>query len=354
MGAAIKAPMKVTGADTSRPLAGWRFAPVLAPARLLALLTALLCAAGLSVMTPAGTALAAYPGRDGLIAFVRDGNIYTINPAHPTTAPVRLTTGGHASGPRWSPNGARIAYVDSGNLWVMRANGSAKKRLTNAAPRYTDSRPSWSPNGKYLAFVQTRRGHSYGYLDRYNLAGHNVRHFTTTLNGKLRQVAALPAPVAWTWTPTSSTENGSFIAYEGAAALCAYPHRYCLNLLGFDSQAKYRNGFPSAADVDTTFRLTDPDWYPIDPAFATQLMTTQETCTASHCTPEGLDQTITAAPTFAGAYEGVYSPTGALIAYVKGSGRHAHVYYASALAAPTKLVAGSQPDWQPLTAAAVN
>jgi Dipeptidyl peptidase IV (DPP IV) N-terminal region len=348
MRATSKARMRVTTADASQPLAGRRFATAFAPARLVALLAALLCAAGLLVTMPAGPALAAYPGRDGLIAFVRDGNIYTINPAHPAAGAVRLTTGGHASGPRWSPNGARIAYVDNGNLWVMKANGGEKKRLTDAAPRYTDSRPSWSPNGRYLAFVQTRRGHSHGYLDRYNLAGHNVRHFTTTLNGTLRQVAALPAPVAWTWTPTSSTGHGSFIAYEGAAALCAYPHHYCLNLLGFDSQAKYRNGFPSAEDVDTTFRLTDPDWYPIDPAFATQLLTTQETCTASHCTPQGLDQKVSASPTYPGAYEGVYSPTGAMIAYVKGSGRHAHVYVASDLAGPTKLAAGSQPDWQPL------
>jgi WD40-like Beta Propeller Repeat len=347
MQATITGQMRETGRDASRPRAGHRFSPALTPARLLALLVALLCAAALSVTMPAGRALAAYPGKDGRIAFVHNGNIFTINPSDVAAGAVRLTTDGHASGPRWSPNGARIAYLDKGDLWVMKANGTSKRRLTGTAPRYTDSRPSWSPNGRYLAFVQTRRGHAYGYLARYNLARHNVRMFTTTINGTLQQVAALPAAVAWTWTPVSAG-HGSYIAYEGAAKLCPFRHHYCLNLLGFDSQAKYRNGFPSAEDDDTAFRLTDPDWYPIRPKFATQLMTTQETCTASHCTPQGLDLEVLAAPSFPGGYEGVYAPTATLIAYVKGAGRQAHIYYASARGEATKLVAGSQPDWQPL------
>lgn len=313
-------------------------------------MTALLSGIALSATVLTGIAQAAYPGRDGLIAFVRDGDIFAINPDSPAGGAVRLTADGHASGPRWSPNGRLIAYLDSGNLWLMKASGSGKKRLTDSAPRYTDSRPSWSPNGAYLAFVQTRRGHADGYLVRYNVARHNVRYFTTTVGGSLQRVAALPAPVAWTWTPEPpSNDHGSFIGYEGAGTLCPYAHRYCLNLLGFGSQAIYQNGFPSAEDVDTTFRLTDPDWYPADPDYATQLMTTQETCTAGHCTPQGLDQTIGAEPAFAGGYEGVYSPTGALIAYVKGTGRHAHIYYASPLAGPTELVGGSQPDWQPVS-----
>jgi hypothetical protein len=320
-------------------------------ATMLALLPAVLSGFALSATALTGVAQAAYSGRDGLIAFVRDGNIFTVNPAHLAGSPVRLTTGGHASGPRWSPNGKLIAYVDNGNLWVMKASGHGKRRLTDSAPRYTDSRPSWSPNGAYLAFVQTQRGHADGYLVRYNMARRNVRYFTTTVSGTLQRVPALPAAVAWTWTPEvpPSSDYGSFIAYEGAGALCQFAHRYCLNLLGFGSQATYQDGFPSAEDVDTTFRLTDPDWYPADPGYATQLMTTQETCAAGHCTPQGLDETVGAAPVLAGAYDGVYSPTGALIAYVMGSGRHARIYYASPLAGPTKLVAGSQPDWQPVS-----
>lgn len=80
-------------------------------------------------VTWAGSASAAYPGAAGRIAFVRGGDIYTIEPNGVGLA--RLTDDGHASGPRWSPRGTAIAYVDGGNLWVIDANGSHNTRLTH-------------------------------------------------------------------------------------------------------------------------------------------------------------------------------------------------------------------------------
>jgi hypothetical protein len=306
----------------------------------------------LSVTMLSGAAQAAYPGGDGLIALVRSGDIYTVNPAHPAGSLVRLTTDGRASGPRWSPNGKQIAYIDRGNLWVMNANGSHKKRLTTAAPRFTDSRPTWSPNGRYLAFVRTERGHSYGYLTRYRFASRTINVFTTTINGHLIRVAAQSAPVAWAWALSAgSTKHGSFLAYEGAGKLCPHPNEYCLNVLGFRSQSGYANGFPSAELAPTTFRLTDPDWYPVNPVFSTDLMTTQENCSAGHCTPVGLDltvpTTIPPAPEYLGGYQGVYSPTGDSIAYVRNVHGRPVIYTEIVLAGPVRLTAGGEPDWQP-------
>ena len=40
----------------------------------------------------------------------------------------------------------------------------------------------------------------------------------------------------------------------------------------------------------------DPDWYPIDPQFGTDVMTTQEKCTAGHCTYQGIDRTVSDPP----------------------------------------------------------
>jgi len=334
-------------------LSGRRPAWRVAAAGSAALLGFALSVTALSVTVLSGTAQAAYPGGNGLIAFVRGGNIYTVSPAHVAGSLERLTSDGRASGPRWSPNGKRIAYVDRGNLWVMNANGSHKKRLTVAAPRYTVSRPTWSLNGRYLAFVRTQRRHSYGYLTRYSFASRTINVFTTTINGHLVRVAARPAPVAWAWAQASDGTHASYLAYEGAGKLCPYANEYCLNLLGFPSQSRYANGFPSAEAAPTKFRLTDPDWFPVNPLYYSNLMTTQETCTAGHCTPVGLDLTVLPpSPSYLGGYQGVYAPTGTgLIAFVRNVRGRAVIYVAGPLAGPARLTGGSQPDWQPVVPA---
>jgi WD40-like Beta Propeller Repeat len=302
-----------------------------------------------------GTAQAAYPGTNGLIAFVRGGNIYTIKASGAASSLTKLTTAGADSGPRWAPKGKRIAYIQRGNLWVMAANGSNKKRITDAAPKLTDSRPSWSPNGNYLAFVQTRKGHKYGYLIRYSFLTHTFSTFSTTVSSHLVAVPALPAPVAWTWglTPNGTT-HASFIAYEGAAALCPHPDGHCLNALVFPKQSGYKNGFPAALLITPSVtRLTDPDWYPQNPKFGVSVMTTQEHCNSSggNCRPVGLALTIGAVPSSNKAYQGVYSPTGTYIAYVRNVSGVPHVYVeynGLAIGGPVDLGTGTQPDWQPI------
>ncbi|HEY1620846.1 MAG TPA: hypothetical protein VGG25_24700 [Streptosporangiaceae bacterium] len=315
-----------------------------------------LTALGLLGTGLAGTAQAAYPGRDGRIAFVRDGNIYTISSGG--SGLTRLTSGGHHKGPRWSPNGKRIAYLNRGNLWVMNAGGGHKRRLTDAAPTYTDARPSWSPNGRYLAFVRTRARHAYGYLVRYDTHTGHIVTFSTPYNSEqptTRQipVAALPDPIAWTWTPDGST-NGSFILFEGGQVghFCQAGW-YCLDAYGRPHQYMYRNGFLSAEDqTQSPVRLTDPDWFPDDPQFDIQAMTTQENCVASNpCTPSGIDLQITESPIVPGAYQAVFSPVGRQIAYVLNERGGPEIFIGNNDVRPLgrMLTAGTQPDWQPLT-----
>jgi dipeptidyl aminopeptidase/acylaminoacyl peptidase len=68
-----------------------------------------------------------------------------------TTGPRRDTT------PRWSPDGARLAFVSEceakkkGQLYVMPARGGEPTRLTDL--RHGVSTPQWSPDGARLAFV---------------------------------------------------------------------------------------------------------------------------------------------------------------------------------------------------------
>lgn len=55
-----------------------------------------------------------------------------------------------SSGPVWSPNGKRIAFVTGGQIWTMKANGDDKDQVTKISTGA--SSPVWSPNGKWIAF----------------------------------------------------------------------------------------------------------------------------------------------------------------------------------------------------------
>src|SRR5688500_9687309 len=134
--------------------------PVRARFRLAGLLRLSLAAVLSSVlsMTPAGPTS---PGVNGKIAFVRDGNIWKMDPDGTHKRQLTFRAGDERS-PRWSPNGGRIAYqaclTYSGTLncdfWTMRADGSAKTRITRHPA--TDGDPTWSPNGAWIAFTTDR------------------------------------------------------------------------------------------------------------------------------------------------------------------------------------------------------
>ena len=123
--------------------------------------TALL-AACLGALALAVPAQAAFPGKNGKIAFStdRDGNfnIYTINPDGGGLT--RLTDDLQADiEPRWSADGTRIAfmrfdpYSSRYSLWLMKADGTGQQMLT-AATFFGSA--SWSPAGTELAYADGR------------------------------------------------------------------------------------------------------------------------------------------------------------------------------------------------------
>lgn len=63
----------------------------------------------------------------------------------------QITNGsGSSSGPRWSPDGKKIAYNSGGQIWTMDADGGDKEQITKLSSGAGG--PVWSRDGKWIAF----------------------------------------------------------------------------------------------------------------------------------------------------------------------------------------------------------
>jgi Tol biopolymer transport system component len=125
----------------------------------------------LAAVAPAS---AAYPGANGRIAFLRHGDVYTVQPDGSGLRRLTFTATATADGvdatPVWSPNGQKIAYssqkAGSRDIWVMNTNGSGKHRVTFSSD-WNETDPTWSPDGRWIAFSSDRGSTQPGtFIDR--------------------------------------------------------------------------------------------------------------------------------------------------------------------------------------------
>jgi Tol biopolymer transport system component len=153
-------------------------------------LAAAILAAWLVVVlaTPTKPAEAAFPGKNGKIAFVSrldsGREILTMKPNGDNKT--ILTNNDHVDNfdPAFSPNGKKIAFssprgLSSGDIFTMSANGTDIKRVTKSES--SDIDPAWSPDGTKIAFSSLRNGNFDIYV--INKDGSGLTRITTSPQG---------------------------------------------------------------------------------------------------------------------------------------------------------------------------
>ncbi|MHB1243330.1 MAG: hypothetical protein ACYC1P_08035 [Gaiellaceae bacterium] len=186
-----------------------------------------LLAAGAALLLPGALAQAAFPGTNGLIAFERGGDIYTVttDSAHtvsalplvlgavepawsPDGAKLAFTQGGEikvltiggsisaaldtgASSPAWSPDGTMLAYEKGSDIWVISSAGGAGRNLSNSGAAADDDDPAWSPGGASIAFARTLAGNADIWVmdapsDAATGGGGNQQQLTTVASNEIQ------------------------------------------------------------------------------------------------------------------------------------------------------------------------
>jgi Tol biopolymer transport system component len=134
----------------------------------------------------------------GKLAYVQGGDIWV--KALPDGEPLRLTSDGINSQPRWFPSGQWLAFRKGDDqVWVMRADGTAARLLNEGT---TPSAFAWAPARDRLAFVAA------GALIAVDADGSNRQELVA--GGGAAGTGVLDAA----WSP-----DGEWLAYAGVDML---------------------------------------------------------------------------------------------------------------------------------------
>ncbi len=111
-----------------------------------------------------------------------------------------LETAYDANAPSWSPVDDRIAFWSGienryGQIWVIRANGTGSRQLTDDPNHRNSDDPSWSPDGKKILFSTGRSGRNELWV--MNSDGSEPR--------RLSDIDANPFPGRASWQPLKNS-----------------------------------------------------------------------------------------------------------------------------------------------------
>lgn len=196
-----------------------------------------------SLFTPS-VARAAFPGGNGLIAYVRAGSIWIANANG--TGQHQISTAGGWSGPAWSPNGQRIAAARNGDIFTFSPTFSSVTQVTTNT--HVEQDPAWSPDGQRLAFASDRTGHFHIY----------TIHATVPF-GSPPQITTIDYYYSDTNSPVQDTNpawslNGSTIMFARRIGGITEPP---------DTFVSRRAANGSGSDIDTTSAdARSPDFAP--------------------------------------------------------------------------------------------
>jgi Tol biopolymer transport system component len=112
--------------------------------KLLGLVPSLVCLV-LALLVP--IASATFPGANGRIAFDTNRRTTTINTILPDGTGQQAVIRG--TGPAWSPNGRRLAFVHGGSIFTARADGTDERLIAPGGRLWS---PSYSPSGHRVAY----------------------------------------------------------------------------------------------------------------------------------------------------------------------------------------------------------